>query len=265
MPPLLSMWSAIKLRKPFTSPPEFSVKSIDKVTSLMYVFVFLTSTTQKKKYPTTFPKTNTRKKSKSWWRISLSYVLKMWHESEVCWLELSLALTMPFNPKLVNLWLYGLKCEGPSKQPLRPGRERGLGLGVSFKKTGHSEIDGFEQLEKPGRKFRGFANVGPPDLFWSAFLVVFGSEKVMMIFRCKMQDAFCHPYQKDTVGRRSIWLLYHHIHICMIYISDNQRSLWFLSSSPSRIRVFTPHIFNFKIIFESSVWINDSNRYTPWN
>ena len=231
----------------------------------MYVFVFLTSTTQKQKYPTTFPKKNTRKKSKSWWRISLSYVLKMWHESEVCWLELSLALTMPFNPKLVNLWLYGLKCEGPSKQPLRPGREWGLGLGVSFKKTGHSEIDGFEQLEKPGRKFRGFANVGPPDLFWSAFLVVFGSEKVMMIFRCKMQDAFCHPYQKRYC-REKIHLTAISPHTYMYDIHFRQSKKPMISQFiTSRIRVFTPHIFNFKIIFESSVWINDSNRYTPWN
>ena len=49
----------------------------------------------------------------------------------------------------------------------------GLGLGVSLKKTGQSEIDGFEQLEKPGGKFRGFADVGPLDLliFFLLFLV----------------------------------------------------------------------------------------------
>ena len=181
----------------------------------------------------------------------------MWHESKVCWLELSLALTMPFNPKLVNLWLYGLKSEGPYKQPLRPGKFGGLGLRVSFKKTGHSEIDGFEQLEKPGRKFRGFADVrtsGSFDLFFGCILV---PKKSWWFSAAKCRCLLSPVSERYCREKIHLTAISPHTYMYDIHFRQSKKPMISQFITSSRIRVFTPHIFNFKIIFESSVWIND--------
>ena len=137
----------------------------------------------------------------------------------------------------------------------------GLGLGVSLKKTGHSEIDGFEQLEKPGGKFRGFADVGPLDLliFFLLFLVPkkswwFSAAKC----RCLLSPV-SERYYREKIHLTAISP---HTHMYNIHFRQSKKPMTMISQfiTSSRIRVFTPHIFNFKIIFESSVWINDSNR-----
>ena len=183
----------------------------------------------------------------------------MWHESEVCWLELSLALTMPFNPKLVNLWLYGLKSEGPYKQPLRPGGERGLGLGVSLKKTGRSEIDGFERWENQDESFV-VLQMSDLRICWSFFLLFLVPKKSWWFSAAKCRcllSPVSERYYREKIHLTAISPLYN---MYNIHFRQSKKPMISQFITSSRIRVFTPHIFNFKIIFESSVWINDSNR-----
>ena len=228
----------------------------------MYVFVFLTSTTPKKKASNNISQKKHTKRIKKLVANLTIYVLKMWHESEVCWLELSLALTMPFNPKLVNLWLYGLKSEGPYKQPLRPG-SLGFRVGGFLKKNGPFRNRWVRTVGKTRTKVSWFCRCRSKlRIFWSFLLLFLVPKKSWWFSAAKCRCLLSPVSERYCREKIHLTAISPHTYMYNIHFRQSKKPMTMISQfiTSSRIRVFTPHIFNFKIIFESSVWINDSNR-----